>query len=309
MAESKDQRRARLNREGKEFLKTGQEHLITDQHRTAMDYMARKRAADNARRNTEKSVGDGGSSVRAKGTGVVKDEKAKAAIQAFDYDPQKRDKAYEKISKKLPDVVDVLPRKAVFLTQTRSIRKGAINADNSHHTAIATVADHLSDLLEKAEDSGSLHSKDTTSIDSALEQAYRSITASNGFHDMGQVNDAKVHMESAATNLLSAATQLSSKGVNVHPEIPKLINNIHQGYVRSSVPGEGAMPHVGFQPPKEKSKSVVSGPKRLDASKISDEALQAGEDVSWAHEPTDEFGGRPETHALMSRQIRDALGY
>ena len=105
---------------------------------------------------------------------------------------------------------------------------------------------------------------------------------------------------------------MQSRGLPIHPDVLNAINQTHQAYVRSTVPGTGAMPHPGFRPPVERSqtvRAVPSGPKRLDASKISGDAVMSGEDESWAHGGSSDISAAQESNALMSRQIRDSLGY
>lgn len=309
--ESKDQRRARLNREGKEFLKTGQEHLVTEQHRNAMEYFKRKDTAKNERRRVEASVGAGEVTKRATGESTP----STGSTAQMPIPGEKRDRIYSKLSKQIKSMGEDNPRLEGYASalspKVRSIKLGAINEDDTHHAAMATIADHLSDKLEEADVKGILHSKDSTHIDSALGQAYASIHRSNTSHNSGQVNDAKVHMESAAQNLHSAATQMAAKGVSLHPKILEAIKQSSQGYVSSTIAGTGAMPHPTFQPPKAKSNTmgtVPTGPKRLDASKISGDPLRSGEDTAWSDDSTFE-PRRNEGNELMSRQIKDSLGY
>lgn len=247
--ESKDQKRARLNREGREFIKSGQPHLVTEQHQRAMDYMTRKNTGKTIKRQEERTGGEGGKSVRAAGTGKVESTDLQTKISQHQFNPEKTDASYRELSRGAATMAkDYVPSKAVFEEQPRELKQGAINTDSTHHAAMGTIGDHISDALEKAHDSGKLMSHDTVPIDQALTQGYRSLERSNAAHDSGRVEEAKVHMDSAHNSFHSAATQLADKGVTIHPNTVSALKKTAEGYTSSTTAGEGAMPHPKFDP-------------------------------------------------------------
>lgn len=247
--ESKDQRRARLNREGREFIKSNQPHLVTEQHQNAMDYMTRKNAGKTLKRQEARAGGEGGKSVRAAGTGKVESKDLQRKISGHQFNSKKVDAAYRELSRGAATIADnYMPSKAVVSEQPRELKSGAINTDSTHHAAMGTIGDHISDALEKAHDSGELKSKDSASIDQALRQGYKSLERSNTAHDNGRVEDAKVHMEAAHVGFHSAATQLADKGVAISPKTVNALKTTANNYMRSTTAGEGAMPHAKFDP-------------------------------------------------------------
>ena len=310
--ETKDQRRQRLNREGKAFLKSGDHHLITEQHQNAMDYMARKNSTKNERIRAEKNLGTGEPRAK-KATGEVAPSGSTAALPVSG---AQRDKVFKKLAKEIRIRGEENPKSkyagiaTAVAPRLRLNKLGAINEDNTHHAYMSTIADVLSDHLEKAEYQGILHSKDTTSIDNALTQAYKSLHDSENAHNGGQVNDAKVHMESAHRNLHSAATQLKDKGVELHPSLIDAIKTTAEGYIKSTRPGEGAMPHPGFRPPKQRSATVSMDPDSLkpgpNAKKVSGKPLHSLADSSWTEDESDGVNDN-DAPGIVGRQLESYL--
>jgi hypothetical protein len=313
--ETKDQRKARLNREGRAFLKSGDHHLITPQHQTAMDYFTRKRSNDDRRSRAEQSLGTGEPRTK-KATGEVNLSGSSAQLPV---PGAQRDKVFKKIAKQIRLRGEENPgsKYAGIATETaprlRLNKLGAINEDDTHHSAMATIADHLSDKLEESEYHGILHSKDTTAIDSALTQAYKSLHESELAHNGGQVNDAKVHMESAHRNLYSAATQLKGKGVELHPALISGIKTTAEGYIKSTRPGEGAMPHPGFRPPKQRSATVrmdteADEKKALAGAlkkKVSGDPIESAQDTSWTEDSSDNsLNNVDDAVSMVGRQLK-----
>lgn len=307
--ESKDKRRSRFNREGKEFLKNGQNHLVTPQHQTAMDYFGRKDGGKNERRRVEAGTGQGSRTMAAAGDSVKAAGTASLPVPAA-----QRDKVFKKLSKVISERGQEDPsfagRANILSPKKRLNRLGAINEGNVHHAAMATIADILSEKQEEAEVHGILHSRDTKSIDNSLTQAYKSLHHSEYAHDTGQVNDAKVHMASAHTNLHDVATQLQNKGVDVHPDTIRALKTTAEGYIKSTRPGEGAMPHPGFRPPKERSATVRLDPDDIkpgpNARKVSGKPLSSSVDNSWTEDESDGVNNN-DTPGLVGRQLESYL--
>jgi uncharacterized protein YkuJ len=315
--ESKDQRRARFNREGRQFLKDGQAHLITPQHQAAMDYFTRKDANKNARRKNFAEEGAGGTTVRASGESKATNIKAEKAAKAYQFDSEKINKTYGKINKRLPDLAEENPRYSRFLP-TSNQKKTEINNDYTHHDALAAMGDDLSYSLDDAHDAGVLHSKDAVNIDNALDAGHKARFAARIAHETGRVNEAKNLMTSAAGHYYSAAVQMQAKGIKMHADLPKFINNIAKNYVGETRAGFGAQPHKNFIRPtytslKPAAKSAEkAAEKPVDAKQLN----EAGKKIEseWVEPKESQYGDTLDegpavsSSDVMSQQLK-AQGY
>lgn len=317
MAESKDARRTRLKNEGKALIAAGRHSEITPQHQSAMDYFARKNASKGAK------VKEANAAKQTEGasTGLLQ-----ATSQAYIPEAAKGD-VHAKIGKTLASYGSKLG------TVTRRLRTStplAINEDTTHHAALGTIGDHLSEKLEQAHDNGQLHARDAINIDQALRLGHTHLEHSNNAHDRGYIEDAKVHMHHAANSYYSAATQMEAKGIVLHKSganVGGMAKDIASQYSTSTLPGYGAMPHEGYdkklRPARrhsvagsstserelaQKDAAEIAAPKKQTRRAISDLSKSFESD----HPDLDTSGYDREpsatTHSVMGSQLRDYFG-
>lgn len=258
--ESKDQKRARLNREGKAMIKEGRHSDITPQHQTAMDYFFRKDRGKNIRRTLVSEEGAGTVGSKATGTAASTNVAAVEATKGFERNRGKDDRAYRKIGILARDVAASRGPKSEFRdVGTRKLNPRsapyALNYNDEHpdstpeHASMATIGELLSNKLDDAHDSGKLLSHHTINIDNALTAGHDAFMNSAIAHEKGLIGQAKHYMEAARGHFHSATVQMRAKGIDLHPGIEGALKTISERYTGSSVPGQGAMPHENWKMP------------------------------------------------------------